>query len=94
MTDSERARRGRLAMRSRRRGILEMDLILGDFAARELPALGAAELDLYDLLLDQSDHDLLLWITGARAAPDALAPLVARIAAGAVGIGERRLDAS
>lgn len=81
------ARLRRLAMRSMRRGMREMDLILSDFAGRELATLSDGDLALYDALLEEPDQDLLLWVTGAQAAPDALAPLVARIRAGAVGVG-------
>ena len=63
-----------------------MDLILSDFAGRELAHLPDAELDLYDLLLEESDHDLLLWITGAARAPAPLAGLVDRIRAGTYGV--------
>ena len=86
MTETAAARLGRLRMRSMRRGIREMDLILADFAARELAAMPPADLDLYEALLEESDHDLLAWVTGAAPAPDALADLVARIRAGAEGL--------
>jgi antitoxin CptB len=76
----------RLGIRSIRRGIREMDLILGAFAADAgagLAALAPAELDAYEVLLEENDHDLLAWITGAAPAPTALAPMIARIAAAA-----------
>lgn len=86
MSEPPEARLGRLRTRSMWRGIREMDLILRDFAARELSGLGAAELDLYEDLLAESDHDLLAWISGAAPAPDRFEPLLARIRAGAVGL--------
>ena len=86
MTESPEARLGRLKTRSMWRGIKEMDLILRDFAWRELAAMPPAELDLYESLLAESDHDLLAWITGAAATPPRFAPLIARIRAGAVGL--------
>jgi len=74
----------RLAMRSQRRGIREMDLILGAFAAEAVPALDPAGLDLYEALLDENDHDLYAWITARPAAGDAgperLHPLLDQIA--------------
>lgn len=85
----------RLAMRSQRRGIREMDLILGSFAAAALPAMDNAALDLYEVLLEENDHDLYAWIStrpdrgGDGPAP--LRPLLDRIAAharaGAMGAG-------
>ncbi|MEO0913281.1 MAG: succinate dehydrogenase assembly factor 2, partial [Pseudomonadota bacterium] len=41
----------RLRLRSWRRGIKEMDLILGRFADAELAALSAEELDAYEALI-------------------------------------------
>ncbi len=86
MTETPEARMGRLRSRSMYRGIREMDLILRDFAERELAALGPEDLDLYEAMLAESDHDLLAWITGTAQPPARFASLVARILAGAVGI--------
>jgi antitoxin CptB len=73
----------RLAMRAQRRGILEMDLILGGFAARDLAGLDAGGLDAFEALLDENDQDLLGWVTGLQPPPPAFAALVAQIAASA-----------
>ncbi|WP_299024120.1 succinate dehydrogenase assembly factor 2 [uncultured Sulfitobacter sp.] len=54
----------RLAMRSMRRGIKEMDLILSAYADECLGDMEEASLDLYDDLLDENDHDLYQWVTG------------------------------
>lgn len=77
----------RLRMRSWRRGMKEMDLILGPFSDGPLAELSAAELDGYEQLLQENDQDLYLWITariGAGdkpAGPAGLAALLERIAA-------------
>ena len=73
----------RLAMRAARRGIKEMDVILGPWAAENLSALDAADLDRFEALLGENDQDLLRWVTGQAAAPAAIAPLLDRIAADA-----------
>jgi antitoxin CptB len=86
MTETHEARLGRLRTRSMWRGIREMDIILRDFSSRELVSMGPDDLDLYESLLTESDHDLLAWITGAAEPPAPLAPLIARIRAGAVGL--------
>lgn len=70
----------RLRMRSIRRGIREMDLILGRFAETALGDLSEDELQLYDALLSENDHDLYQWVTGQAAAPDRFADLIGRIA--------------
>jgi len=89
MTDAARsaaeARLKRLSMRSHRRGTREMDLVLGPFAAERLAGLSAQELDLYEVLLEENDHDLYAWIAsrtpGAELGPAPLRPLLDRIAA-------------
>lgn len=91
--DSERppaadpAARKRLRLRSWRRGMREMDLLLGPFADEALAAMGEAELADYAALLEVDDPELYRWIVaasaGAEAAPPRFAPLVARIAAAA-----------
>lgn len=69
----------RLAMRSMRRGIKEMDLILSAYADRNLPKMDAAALDLYEALLEEHDQDLYRWITGQTAVPDHLQVLISDI---------------
>lgn len=86
MTETPETRLRRLKMRSIRRGIREMDLILTDFVERELGDLTAAELDLYEDLLEENDHDIYGWISGRDAVPGRYSDLVGRIAGGATGL--------
>lgn len=83
-TETSEARLKRLAMRSHRRGTREMDLVLGPFADTVLPDLSAADLDLYEVLLEENDHDLYAWIAsrkpGADTGPEDLRLLLDRIA--------------
>ncbi len=53
----------RLHMRSWRRGMKEMDLILGRFADDCLSGLSGPDLDLYERMLAENDQDLYLWVT-------------------------------
>lgn len=64
MSEPREIRLKRLKMRSMRRGIREMDLILSDYADRRLADLDPAGLDLYERLLDESDQDLYAWVSG------------------------------
>ncbi|KIN64394.1 TPR domain protein [Sulfitobacter noctilucicola] len=66
----------RLHMRSIRRGIKEMDLILTSYATDVLPNLDDEALTLYDALLNESDHDLYQWVTGQFPAPDPYAAMI------------------
>ena len=70
----------RLRLRSWRRGIKEMDLILGRFADRRLAELGSPERALYDALLSENDQDLYAWVAGREARAERFAALIARIA--------------
>jgi antitoxin CptB len=79
--ESREMRLKRLRMRSIRRGIKEMDLILGGFSADELAKLPQAGLDLYDALLTENDHDLYGWVSGQKPTPPEYLELVSLIAA-------------
>ncbi|MEL7099632.1 MAG: succinate dehydrogenase assembly factor 2 [Pseudomonadota bacterium] len=72
--------RKRLAMRSMRRGIKEMDLILTAFADAHLEDMDAEAIAAYDRLLSENDQDLYTWVTGQVAAPSEHAALVKQIA--------------
>ena len=54
----------RLKMRSMRRGIKEMDLILKNFADRKLNSMSESELENFENLLLENDQDLYQWSTG------------------------------
>lgn len=71
----------RLAMRSARRGIKEMDIILMRYADARLSAMDDAALDTYEALLQENDQDLYQWVSGQKPAPDRLRGLVADISA-------------
>ena len=72
----------RLKMRSMRRGIKEMDIILSHFADQTLKVMSSDELIAYDHLLEENDHDLYSWVTGVRVAPPEFSSLVSKIVAG------------
>ncbi|GAV52229.1 hypothetical protein ZYGR_0AG02200 [Zygosaccharomyces rouxii] len=56
-------KRARLVYQSRKRGILETDLLLGGFAAKYLKDMTPEELAEYDSLLDELDWDIYYWAT-------------------------------
>jgi len=70
----------RLHMRSMRRGIKEMDIILTRYAEVRLAAMDAGQLDEFEALLDENDQDLYQWVTGQVAPPAPFAGLVGDIA--------------
>jgi antitoxin CptB len=52
----------KLKFRAWHRGFREADLILGPFADSHAHSLTPDELDLFEILLEQPDHDLYEWI--------------------------------
>jgi antitoxin CptB len=73
-------RRRRILIRAWRRGIREMDLILGQFADNEVATMTEAELDEFERILFEDDNDLFKWITGEKPMPEHLkTPLFSRI---------------
>ncbi|WP_425099624.1 succinate dehydrogenase assembly factor 2 [Tropicibacter sp. S64] len=87
MSEDRETRKKRLAMRSMRRGTKEMDILLIRYRDARLAAMGDAELDAYEALLEENDQDLYQWISGQKPAPAAHAPLVDSIRAVASGAG-------
>ena len=62
----------KLRYRAWRRGLLEADLILGSFADARLANLNAAEVDAFEVLLDQPDQDVWDWLMLNAPAPSAI----------------------
>ncbi|EGF79861.1 hypothetical protein BATDEDRAFT_6694, partial [Batrachochytrium dendrobatidis JAM81] len=63
-------KRSRLVWQSRKRGILETDLLLSTYIQQALPTMEDAQLQEYDSLLDENDWDIYYWCTGAKEAPE------------------------
>jgi antitoxin CptB len=71
----------RLRLRSWRRGMREMDLLLGAFADAELSALSDDSLDVYERMLSENDQDLYLWVCRGHGAPPEILDMVRRVGA-------------
>lgn len=54
----------RLYFRSAHRGSKETDLILGPFAAANLAQMNDAQLDEFEIFLDENDNDIWDWVSG------------------------------
>ena len=80
MSESAEHRIKRLQMRSMRRGIKEMDLILSAYAAGKLAHMEPTALDCYESLLNENDQDIYQWVTGQVPAPAQYNPLISDIA--------------
>jgi antitoxin CptB len=66
-TETRDIRIKRLKMRSMRRGIKEMDIILSGFFGASLIEMSGVQLDLYEEFLDENDQDLYQWVSGQAA---------------------------
>ncbi|AET40039.1 succinate dehydrogenase assembly factor SDH5 Ecym_5276 [Eremothecium cymbalariae DBVPG len=56
-------KRARLIYQSRKRGILEADILLSGFAAKHLKVMSIEEINEYDQLLNELDWDIYYWAT-------------------------------
>ena len=70
----------RLKMRSMRRGIKEMDIILSAYADNSLAQMSESDITLYDTLLNENDQDLYSWVTGQTVPPEKFTDMLADIA--------------
>lgn len=61
--ETREVKTARLVYQSRKRGILESDLLLSRFAKKHLSTLTDRQLDEYDQLLDEPDWDIYYWAT-------------------------------
>ncbi|DBA71457.1 TPA: hypothetical protein ACH3X2_011254 [Trebouxia sp. C0005] len=63
----------RLLYRSRQRGFLEMDLLVGIWAEKQIPQLSENMLQQFEIVLDQENPDLYKWLTGQEQPPQDVA---------------------
>jgi antitoxin CptB len=70
MTAQLDARRKQILYRASHRGIKEMDILLGGFAAARIAYLDDGEVDALEELMSETDRDLLSWFTGEVPPPD------------------------
>lgn len=86
MTEDRETKIKRLRMRSMRRGIKEMDVILSAFADQHLTGFSDEALVTYDALLSENDHDIYGWVTGQIARPAQYQAILADVTALASGL--------
>ncbi len=65
----DETRLNRVRFRAWRRGFREADLILGPFSDQYARSMSVDELDRFEALLEQSDHDIYGWILGSLEVP-------------------------
>lgn len=67
--DDPAIRRKRLIYQARHRGTQEGDLVMGGFATRHAAGLSNAELDQFEALIEETDADLMDWLSGRAQVP-------------------------
>jgi len=72
MTDALATQRKRLRFRSWHRGLKELDLLVGSFADAHLADFDAAQLALFEEVLDLPEPALYAWLLGRAEAPTEL----------------------
>merc|ERR1719291_413516 len=70
-TDLEK-RRKRLMWRAKCRGWLELDVLMGTFAERNMKHFDDEKMDLFEEVLELENPDLFKWFTGQAKVPDEL----------------------
>ncbi|WP_417259312.1 succinate dehydrogenase assembly factor 2 [Celeribacter sp.] len=81
MTETHEHRLKRIKIRAWRRGIKEMDLLIGGYADAHLADMNAEELDAFERLMDENDQDLLAWVTYQVETPEEFKDMLAKIVA-------------
>lgn len=61
--------RRRLAWRASRRGIREMDMLVGGFAEQRLATMNESQLTSFASILELPDQDIMAWVTCQAAVP-------------------------
>ena len=79
MTELHENKLKRLIMQSNRRGMKENDIILGNFARKNISRLNFDELNTYEKLLIENDQDIYLWISGGRIVPSQFEKIISKI---------------
>ena len=76
------ARRKQLLWRAHHRGTREADMMVGGFADRWLDEMSEAEIQWFEVLLEEQDVDIMAWAFGRGEPPEALrGPLFERLKA-------------
>lgn len=64
--NNEEIRRKRIRVRAWRRGMRELDILLGNFVDARLETLSPTALEALEVLLDLPDTELLSWLSGTN----------------------------
>lgn len=74
-TERDEVRRKRMIYRSKQRGWLEVDILLGSWATKFVPGLSPRQLDEYELVLKEETIDIYNFVSGKDELPDRIKDL-------------------
>ena len=81
MSETRAIRLKRLRIRSWRRGMREMDMLLGPFSDGPLKELSDTQLDTYEELLSENDQEIYRWVSGQAETPEQYQYLIGQVLA-------------
>ena len=70
MAEDLEVRRKRLRYHSWHRGTKELDLVLGQFSEKYLPTMSENDIDLFEAIINENEHDIYAWLAGREPAPE------------------------
>ncbi len=69
MAEDLEVRRKRLRYHSWHRGTKELDLVLGQFGEKYLPTMSENDIDLFEAIINENEHDIYAWLAGRKPVP-------------------------
>ena len=70
MAEDLEVRRKRLRYHSWHRGTKELDLVLGQFGEKYLPTMSENDIDLFEAIINENEHDIYAWLAGREPTPE------------------------
>ena len=70
MAEDLEVRRKRLRYHSWHRGTKELDLVLGQFSEKYLRTMSENDIDLFEAIINENEHDIYAWLAGREPAPE------------------------
>ena len=69
MAEDLEVRRKRLRYHSWHRGTKELDLVLGQFGEKYLSTMSENDIDLFEAIINENEHDIYAWLAGREPVP-------------------------
>lgn len=81
---NQETRLQRLRFRSWHRGMRELDLLLGKFSDNHITNFTPEQLDVFEAMLENENHVIFDWITGAKPTPEKYSVIVQELTSNAI----------